>query len=291
MEPIKHVGILANREIRGADAWARKAMAFLRENGAEVLLEPEMATWLEEEPSERNLAELAKRCQLVLVFGGDGTFLRSARALEACKVPLLGINMGSLGFLTVLRLADVTAALSAILAGDYRIEQRMLLKATLFRDEEPFESYTALNDAVMHTARGSRLTEFIISVGGQYLGNYRADGLIVATPTGSTAYSMSAGGPIIHPTMNALVATPISPHALAIRPIVVGGEEQIEVQIGDRSGLASISLDGMVEVLLQQGDEVRIRRADCTQPVLFPLGFGYYSLVREKLRWGGPELT
>ncbi len=288
MAPIKTLGIIANREVPGAREAVEQAQKVAREAGVRILLDRKMARWLGGRESPGKLKDFADQCDLLLVFGGDGTFLRAARKCEAATVPLLGINMGSLGFLTLLRLDEMAAALKPILAGEYRQEARMRLTARLFRDGEVQGSYLALNDAVMHMSHGNRLVEFMISVSGQYLGSYRADGLIVATPTGSTAYSLSAGGPIVHPTMDALVATPISPHALSIRPILVGGEEEISIRIGHRSGEAILALDGILNVWLQTEDEVRIRRADRPLNLLLPCDFNYYGLVSDKLGWGSP---
>ncbi len=289
MASIQTLGIVANREVPGAREAVRRALAVAAEAGVETLLSRKMARWLGEQEGQGKLKEIAERCELMLVFGGDGTFLRAARSSEAADVPLLGINMGSLGFLTLLKLEDMEIALKSILAGEYRQEARMRLTAKLIREGGSQGSYLALNDAVIHMSHGNRLVEFMISVSGQYLGAYRADGLIVATPTGSTAYSLSAGGPIVHPTMDALVATPISPHALSIRPILVGGEEEISIRIGRRSGEAILALDGMVNVWLQPDDEIRIRRADRPLNMLLPLDFNYYGLVSEKLGWGTPD--
>ena len=283
------VGIVANREVPGAKEAVRQAISVVRGAGAEVLLARKLALWLGETPSRGKIKEFAGECDLVLVFGGDGTFLRAARYTEETDVPLLGINMGSLGFLTLLKLGEMDTALGDVLAGKYRREERMRLRATLHREGETQGSYLALNDAVMHMGHGSRLVEFKIAVGGQTLGGYRADGLIVATPTGSTAYSLSAGGPIVHPTMDALVATPICPHALSIRPILAGSEEELVINIGSRSGEAILAMDGMVNVWLQQQDEIRIRRADHPLNIILPLDFNYYGLVGEKLGWGTPD--
>ena len=287
MKKIERVGIVANREIPGAEAAVRKAIATIRDAKSGVFLDTEMAAWLAESATCANLAEVGSASEIVLVFGGDGTFLRAARDLVESPVPLLGINMGSLGFLTYLRLADMQETLTSILSGRYTIEQRMRLKATIERDGEPGDSHLALNDAVVNMSRGSRLVEFGISVGGEYLGGYRADGLIIATPTGSTAYSMSAGGPIVHPTMNALIATPISPHALSIRPIVLSGEEEIVIKIGEHSGEAGLTLDGSLTITLHSGDAIHVRKASRSQPIIRPESLGYYGLVREKLGWGG----
>ena len=283
------VGIVANREVPGAREAVQHAISVVREAGGQVHLARKLALWLGEKPTNGKFKEFAGDLDLVLVFGADGTFLRAARYTEDTEVPLLGINMGSLGFLTLLKLGEVEPALKAVLGGKYRREERMRLRATLHREGETQGSYLALNDAVMHMGHGSRLVEFMIAVGGQYLGGYRSDGLIVATPTGSTAYSLSAGGPIVHPTMDALVATPICPHALSIRPILAGSEEELTVNIGGRSGEAILTMDGMVNVWLQQDDEIRIRRSSRSLNIILPLDFNYYGLVSEKLGWGTPD--
>lgn len=289
MEPIRSLGILANREAPGAREVVARAIAVAEASGAAVRLDAETAAWLGRRAEAEQALVFAADCQLFLVFGGDGSFLRAARALEQAATPLLGINMGSLGFLTLLKLENMEGALRAVLAGQYRIEERMRLAASLARNGETNEALLALNDAVVHMNPSNRLVEFRIAVGGQHLGGYRADGLIVATPTGSTAYSLSAGGPIVHPTMDALVATPICPHALSIRPILVGGEEELLVTIGRRSGAATLTLDGLTTLALRSEDAIRIRRA-AERPLrlALPLDFSYYALVGEKLGWGTP---
>lgn len=290
MEPIRRLGILVNREAPGARAVVERALAVAAAAGSEVLLDGETGPWLGRPAQAPRVQDFAASCELFLIFGGDGGFLRAARELETATAPLLGINLGSLGFLTLLKLENLEGALARILAGEYRIEERMRLGASLRQGGEAQRELLALNDAVVHMSQGKRLVEFRIAVGGQHLGGYRADGLIVATPTGSTAYSLSAGGPIVHPTMDALVATPICPHALSIRPILVGGEEELVVTIGRRSGEATLTLDGLVALGLGRGDEIRIRRA-AARPlrIALPLDFSYYALVGEKLGWGTPD--
>ena len=287
MSSIHSVGITANRGISGVETAVRKAIAVIEPTGCEILMDGELDDWLGLGYGAGELSQFAPRCQLILVFGGDGTFLRAARSLDSLQVPLLGINAGGLGFLTVLRRTEFEPTLRRILAGEYQIENRMRLKATLIRAGETLGEHTALNDAVMRMGHSNRLVEFSIAVGGQYLGGYRADGLIVATPTGSTAYSMSAGGPIVHPTMDALVATPICPHALAIRPLVAGAGEQFEIRIGGRSGEAALHVDGTMKVWLMRDDIIRISQAEGRLPMLLPRDFSYYALVRDKLGWGG----
>ncbi len=290
MEPIRRLGIIVNREAPGARGVVERALAVAAAAGSEVLLDSATGPWLGRPAHGARVQDFAAACELFLVFGGDGSFLRAARDLEAASAPLLGINLGSLGFLTLLKLEDLEGALGAILAGQYRVEERMRLGATLRHAGAAQRELLALNDAVVHMSQGNRLVEFRIAVGGQHLGGYRADGLIVATPTGSTAYSLSAGGPIVHPTMDALVATPICPHALSIRPILVGGEEELVVAIGQRSGEATLTLDGLIALGLGSGDEIRIRRAPAKPlRIALPLDFSYYGLVSEKLGWGTPD--
>ena len=286
MIPIDKIGIFANMSIPGAKAAITSTLEIIRQCGREAILEDDLVEWLGEDFPRGSRPDISEKVQLVLVFGGDGTFLRAARALEGKRVPLLGINMGRLGFLTILKLGELDTALPPIFEGDYRLERRMLLTTSLHRQGRPIGVYKTLNDAVIHMSPGNRLVEFIISLQGNYLGRYRADGLIISTPTGSTAYNMSAGGPIIQPGMDALVATPICPHALSIRPIVVGGDSRFEILIGRRSGNAALSMDGQENIELLPEDLIEVAKASDSLPVLLPSGHSFNSVLRRKLGWG-----
>jgi len=286
MKPIQKIGIFANTDIPGSRAAIQAALEVIQRCGREAILEDDLVEWLGRDYPCSSRPDISKKVQLVLVFGGDGTFLRAARALNGQRVPLLGINLGRLGFLTILKVAELEAALPPIFEGDYRLERRMTLTASLKRQGRPVGVYRTLNDAVIHMSPGNRLVEFIISLQGEYLGRYRADGLIISTPTGSTAYNLSAGGPIIRPGMDALVATPICPHALSIRPIVAAGDSRFDILIGRRSGLAALSLDGTENLELLPEDIIEVAKSPDSLPVLLPSGHSFNAVLRAKLGWG-----
>ncbi len=285
MNSLRRVGLFANVEIPGMEEAVGEALDILQEHGVQSHLEQELATFLKSDLPAGDREDLADRVDMILVFGGDGTFLRAARQLDGGKTPLLGINMGSLGFLTVLKRSEMGDLLPRVLEGEYRIQDRMTLRARHLRGGEELGSFRALNDAVIHMSPGNRLVEFILSLSGQYLGRYRSDGLIISTPTGSTAYSMSAGGPVVYPGMDALLATPICPHSFSLRPVVVGAGKQFEILIGERSGMAALSLDGQDSAEVQPGDVIEIRKSRKVIPLLLPPGVRFTTLLREKLGW------
>jgi len=285
MKTIERVGLFANVEIPGVKAAVRNALEIVEGHSVETILETELASLLASDRPSSDRGKMGALVDMVLVFGGDGTFLRAARQLDGAKVPLLGINMGSLGFLTVLKLNEMATLLPKVLGGDYRIQQRMMLRAKHKRQGRPLGSFRALNDAVIHMSPGNRLVEFVLSLSGQYLGRYRADGLIISTPTGSTAYSMSAGGPVVYPGMDALVATPICPHSFSLRPVVVGGDKQFEILIGERSGRAALSMDGQDSADILPGDLIEVRKSREMLPLLLPPGARFSNLLRQKLGW------
>ncbi len=285
MNSIRRVGLFTNVEIPGMDEAVRAALAILKTHGVEPHLEKDLAEFLHSDLPSGAREDLGDRLDMILVFGGDGTFLRAARQLRGGKAPLLGINMGSLGFLTVLKLNEMSELLPQVLEGDYRIQKRMMLKARHLRDDEELGCFRALNDAVIHMSPGNRLVEFKLSLSGQPLGQFRADGLIISTPTGSTAYSMSAGGPVVYPGMDALLATPICPHSFSLRPVVVGGGKQFEILIGERSGMAALSMDGQDIAEVLPGDKLEIRQSRKVIPLLLPPGIRFTTLLQEKLGW------
>jgi NAD+ kinase len=230
-------------------------------------------------------AELPGQVDLLIILGGDGTLLSMARAVGDLGVPLLGVNLGGLGFLTATTLDEMFPALEAYLAGHMAIEERMLLAARIVRNGQPLGEYAALNDIVITKSAMSRIIDLSVSVEGRYATAYRADGLIISTPTGSTAYSLSAGGPILFPTMDAVVLTPICSHTLTNRPIVVPGTDRIEVTLlADQEVMAT--MDGQVGVGLREGDTVEIRKASSRiRLVRFPQK-DFFSVLRTKLKWG-----
>lgn len=225
------------------------------------------------------------KAELAVVVGGDGTMLSVARSLVVCNIPLVGINRGRFGFLTDLSADSMLASLDKILAGKYTTEQRMLLSANISRYGESIGSGHALNDVVINKSGGIRLIELEVYIDAQFVYRQRSDGLIVATPTGTTAYSLSAGGPILHPTLDAIAMVPICPHTLSNRPIAINSASKVEVTLIHAED-ARVHFDGQVQVPLQQGDTVQVERAENTISLLHPAGHSHYGMLRDKLRWG-----
>jgi NAD+ kinase len=248
--------------------------------------------WLEENTAKHAeltgfktawLESIGSKVDLVIVMGGDGTMLGVARALKNHDVPLIGINRGRFGFLTDLRAEDMLHALDGILAGSYHKESRMMLTATVNRGGKMIHQNIAMNDVVVKS--GLRLIELQVEINGKFVHKQRSDGLILSTPTGTTAYSLSAGGPILHPNLEAIALVPISPHTLSNRPIAVNSASKIDitlVQVDD----AQISFDGQFQLTLEIGDRVTVERADETITLLHPNEYCYFDMLRNKLNWG-----
>jgi NAD+ kinase len=235
-------------------------------------------------------AQMASRAlDLVIVLGGDGTLLSAARVTAAIDVPLLGVNLGSLGFLTDVPVQSLYAMLDAIAEGKAAVESRSLMECRLFRGNEVRGSYLVFNDAVVNKTALARLNDYDLFVDGVFVSSYRADGMIVATPTGSTAYSLSAGGPILTPTVKAFVVTPVAPHSLTHRPLVVPDSVEIEILLRSAEEFAYLSLDGQPGLDLQDGDRVRCRRSE-HQVNLFRTGSDFFHALRTKLKWGERQI-
>jgi len=229
--------------------------------------------------------ELSSAVDIVVSMGGDGTLLAAARRAGPAGIPLLGINLGSLGFLTQLSPKQLIPSLDAIVLGNYQTENRMLLKVDIANGEE-IESPYALNDVVIDNGPVSRLIDINMQVNGEEVVSYRADGLIFATPTGSTAYSLAVGGPILHPTMEAIIVSPISSFSLSTRPMVISGRDTIEISIHSDHDVAGLTLDGQVMVNLKNGDKVRIRRAGFDIKLIAFPDRSFYRVLKSKLHWG-----
>lgn len=232
--------------------------------------------------------DLGKKCDLVIVVGGDGTFLNAARTLTDYHVPLLGINLGRLGFLTDIHIDKIQAKVGAILAGDYVSEQRFLLHGRFENESGTGKILTshAFNDIVVHKGHVARMIELDLYIDGQYVNTQRADGLIVSTPTGSTAYALSGGGPILNPGLNAIVLVPICPHTMSQRPIVIDADTEIEIRISDNNhGDALVTCDGQLNVNLGIGDSVHISKHTNPVHMIHPADYNYYEILRAKLHW------
>jgi NAD+ kinase len=229
------------------------------------------------------LEDIGKKVDLAIVMGGDGTMLSVARALRDSSIPLVGINRGRFGFLTDLRAEEMLQGIDAILAGEYQTESRMMLSASVIRGGKVIHQNHAFNDIVLKS--GLRLIELEVIIDGNFVHKQRSDGLILSTPTGTTAYSLSAGGPILHPSLEAIALVPICPHTLSNRPFAVKNDAKIEItlmQVDD----AQISFDGQFQLDLALGDCVKVGRADESVTLLHPSEYCYYDMLRNKLHWG-----
>jgi NAD+ kinase len=228
---------------------------------------------------------LARDCDLAIVVGGDGTLLNAARSLADPGCAVLGVNLGRLGFLVDVSPEDMDTQIERILGGDFIEERRTLLHAVVSRDGEPVGESTALNDVIVHKKDIARMIELDTWIDGHFLNRNRSDGLIVATPTGSTAYALSGGGPILHPSLDAITLVPICPHTLSNRPIVINHDSRIEIVIHESALQAQISCDGQVTLTLDPGDRVTVRRHNHDLRLIHPPGHDYFDILRRKLRW------
>ena len=230
---------------------------------------------------------IGRQCDLVIIVAGDGTFLSAARSLVQYDVALLGVNQGRLGFLADLMPDRMDEHLRDILAGQFREERRFLLRASVVRDGETVQVLHALNELVANKSNIGRLIEFKTLIDSRLVNSQRSDGLIVATPTGSTAYALSGGGPILDATLDAIVLVPICPHTLSSRPLVVASDAVIEIEmLGDAQGSAQLSADGQATLALAPGDCIQIRKHDQTIRLIHPEHYDFYATLRTKLRWG-----
>lgn len=235
---------------------------------------------------EVETSKLAAEVDLMLVLGGDGTMIATARLIGDQEVPVLGINYGGLGYLAEFRVAELYSALESILAGNYRLDRRVMLAVELRRNEIALTTNRVLNDVVINKSALARIIEIDTYFNHQSVNSFRADGLIVSTPTGSTAYNLSAGGPVIFPSMNAVVITPICPFTLSNRPIVVPDDSEIELLLKTDHEEVALTLDGQVGFPLKVGDRVLIRKSRTTFNLIQPSNRNYFDVLRDKLRWG-----
>ena len=248
----------------------------------EILREAEVrAVWT----TERGLKRAARRgVDALVVGGGDGTMLHAAQATMGSGIPILGINLGSLGFLTSVKAEEIGYVLPKIFSGQYGISTRSVLAANM---EGSGQSWCALNEVSIAPLGGSLMVRVRVKVGGEFLSEYHADGLLVASPTGSTAYSLSAGGPLVSPQAKALVLTPVCAHAMAQRPVVVGEQEEVELSLAPAEKAALLRVDGVLAGRLMAGRALRVTVAKPTVRLMHPAGVGFYGLTRQKLGWSG----
>lgn len=289
---IARVGVVAKTGLRGATDHLARLAIWLRDRNVEMMYDSDTAALVGAGPGAavRSRDDLPRDVDLVIVLGGDGTLLsmgtRIARAGR--DIPILGVNFGSLGFLTETRIDELYPSLENVIQGAAAYDERAMLAADAYRNRERFDSRIVLNDVVFTKAALSRMIELSVSVGHNLVTKVKADGLIVASATGSTAYNLAAGGPIVHPRVDALVLTPIAPHTLTNRPVVIPGSEVIEVRahLHDGADDTFVTYDGQSGYPLKQNDVVRIRKSERTLRLVKAPSRSYFELLREKLKWG-----
>jgi NAD+ kinase len=281
----RHAAIVGKYQARGIRPVLEEVAHFLIDQGLDVCFDRDTATATGVADYEAlSTAEIGKRCDLAVVVGGDGTMLGIARELARWNMPLVGINQGRLGFITDIPLGQFQEALAPIVAGDYEEEQRSMLEGDVWRDGQRIYEGLSMNDVVVSRGATASMVELRVDVDDEFVANIRADGLIVASPTGSTAYALSAGGPILHPGIGGWIVVPIASHTLSNRPIVL--PDRGEVRIGIVSGKdVSANFDMHNLASLLHGDEVRVRRSAFKVRFLHPRGWSYYATLRRKLRW------
>jgi NAD+ kinase len=279
------IGVVVKHGRAEALELGRDLAAWLHRRGMATLAESDVATDLAS-TAAAEIDDIVARADLIVVLGGDGTLLATARLLEDRSVPILAVNLGSLGFLTEITLDEMYGALEAVLADRHRIETRRQLAGEVERQGQVVARYWALNDIVLHKASLARILDFDVSIDAHFVSRIRADGLIVSTPTGSTAYSLSAGGPIVLPSVEAMVVTPIAPHMLTNRPLVIPGNSVVEVVAASPGEHAYVTADGQEGEELDTGSRVRLRVSDRKVQLVTSPNRDYFQVLRSKLHWG-----
>jgi len=286
----KSIGLIGKKYANADVGEALSNLAnFLKEKECDVYIDNNTAKSANihniESVSRQKMGEV---CDLVVSLGGDGTFLSAARSLAKYKVPMVGVNLGTLGFLTDIARNDVNSKLTEILEGKYFNETRLLLNVTIVRDGEEINESIAFNDVVVHKWEEARMLEFETTIDGGFVNKQSSDGLIIATPTGSTAYALSGGGPIIHPTLNAFLLVPICPHTLTQRPLAVHGDSHVEIVVSTSGhARAQVTCDGQINLGVIAGDKICIDKLENEISILHPMDYNYYEILRAKLGWGG----
>ncbi len=287
--PLERVALFANLDKPYATATVEKLAALLRSWNREVVATAALRPVLHGGCTVVADEELGGRADLLVVLGGDGTLLTAARLTAGTSIPILGVNLGGLGFLTEVRDRELFGLVEGVLAGQFELEERIMVTATVTPQVggSPRIAGVGLNDAVVHAGSASRLLDLALTIDSELVGEFRADGLVVSTPTGSTAYSLSAGGPIVRPTIPALLATPICPHSLAVRPFLFSDQETLHLTFGPPGVSAVLAVDGAVGSNVEAGDRVTFSKAEAVTRLVLPRGRSFYSVVRTKLNWGG----
>ncbi len=283
--PFQNVALIGKHNAPEIAVPLSRLAGFLTSRGLTVVVDSLTAAHLKDSPYQAmTLDEMGRAVDLAIVLGGDGTMLNIARTLSPCHIPLVGVNQGRLGFLSDLTLDNMQDTIAAMLEGKFITEQRLLITARVLRDDAEIFRASAFNEVVVHRNNIGSMIEFEVRIDDEYLYNQRADGLIIATPTGSTAYAMSSGGPILHPGLDVLELVPVCPHTLSNRPLVVKSSSEIEILL-HRTGDMSVRFDSHTSYELQLHDKIIVTRHPDTACLLHPAGHSYYHTLREKLLW------
>jgi NAD+ kinase len=286
---MQHIGVIAKRNKPEALPVVNDLVEWCESRHIHPHLETELAHAL----GLHRLAteDLADHVDMVVVLGGDGTLLAAARATQQNRVPLLGVNLGGLGFLTEVTLDELYPMLDAVLAGQFDTNERIFLRARVWRRGNVVDQFTVLNDVVINKGALARIVELETSVNGEYLTSFRADGLIISTPTGSTGYSMAAGGPIVYPSLYTIILTPICPHALTNRPIIFPEDATITVALRSEEEEVLLTLDGQVGFKMDFGDIVEVTKGQGVVTLIKSPSKSYFEVLRTKLMWGGNSMS
>ncbi|MBE9503594.1 MAG: NAD(+)/NADH kinase [Proteobacteria bacterium] len=283
---MKKIGVILKKNKPEAVELAHKLAPWFEERGIEAFFEHEVANELGLE-NGHGKSEIPDLVDLIIVLGGDGTLLSVARLVGSTCVPILGVNLGSLGFLTEITVEELFPMLEKIMGGDFELEERMMLRASIYRHGELITSYSALNDVVINKGAIARIIDLEATIDDQYLTLYRVDGLIISTPTGSTGYSLAAAGPIVYPSLHAMIITPICPFTLNNRPIMIPDNSKVKVTLKTENVDHLLTMDGQVTFALKAGDMVEVYKADsCINLIKSPYR-DYYEVLRTKLKWSG----
>jgi NAD+ kinase len=292
MSAFQRIGLLGKVNDRGTQLTLETVTTALNERGYDIALESRTAEQLPQKLLESGkiktigLSELGEWADIAVVVGGDGNMLGAARALCEYDLGVIGVNRGNLGFLTDLDPDEVMTHLLNVLEGEYHVEKRFLLSAEVISNGSPAGAGRAINEIVLHSDKVAHMIEFELYIDDHFVFSQRSDGLICATPTGSTAYSLSGGGPILHPNLNAMTLVPMFPHTLSSRPIVVDGESHIRLRAAYDNDLLQISCDGHVRMAVHPGDDIVLKKHDHALKMIHPVDHNYYHVLRNKLGWG-----
>ncbi|HTC63265.1 MAG TPA: NAD(+)/NADH kinase [Candidatus Saccharimonadales bacterium] len=283
----KKVGIISRPRREDVARVVPPLVNWLQAHGAEVVCDSETSDCIEPVAAQiRKREDLPSCTDLLIVLGGDGTLLSAARLAAERGVPILAVNLGGLGFLTTVSQDEIYSILEELFSGKHRVSERVMLEAEIIRAGSVIRRQIALNDAVLNKAALARIMDLELRVDGEYVTTYKSDGLILSTPTGSTAYSLAAGGPIVYPTVEAFVVSPICPHTLTNRPIVIPDSATIEIDFKAGDDAVFLTLDGQIGIELVRGDHIRVRKAEKKLMLVRPSKKTYYQILRNKLKWG-----